>query len=187
ITIGPVEVGDYEIVLYASTKGSDRWGDRIAVSSDSITIVAGDNSSTLSIPPLYSLTVHFPDTKVRNSVNLKSVARAGRSVQIYREIDDSGTVVYENLPAGEYLLSSYGGGLPGVMHLHVPAQTNVTFQSEPQNALLVTVTDPADALATTAFQDGDLIVATHASDVSNILHLPTAAMHAMTELKSAVR
>jgi hypothetical protein len=150
-TVAPLEASSYELVLYASAPGG-RPGERAAISSRIINLSGGENSVTLPIPALHSLTVRAPDARSGAWLMLQRTGLATSRFLLQRQLDDALAATFERLPAGEYRLQLYSGQVSGFMTLEVPAESVVTFRSQPQNALLVAITDPQGSLARAGLQ-----------------------------------
>jgi hypothetical protein len=146
--LGPLPIGRYELVVVI-----DALGEYTEILRRSIELQAGENRTSVVVPVLHSLTVMTEDC---SRMQLSSAGQRG-NVKIHRSkpFGKDKRVVFERLPAGEYLLS----GIPlGQMKVRVPARGPVRFEPRPVNALRVEVTDAKGALARAGFRTGDLIV-----------------------------
>ena len=124
-SFGPLEPGDYEIVLsMKSARSGNRSLERVP-----ITLLAGENSASVSIPPLYSLTINVSDGAPRKSVYIRLSSRAG-GPGARRMTDENGQAHFEHLPAGEYKITAMAAGFSGEMVVEIPRQSVVTVEAK---------------------------------------------------------
>jgi hypothetical protein len=180
ITLGPVEMGAFDLVMYVKKK---RWESK-PVRRIPVDLTAGKNELSVSIPALYSLTVVVDKAGPGTSIQL---SRAGdsRGFGEHKETDKEGKATFVNLAAGDYSIQVWGAGVEGTMTVSVPAQSVVNFVPKPINALKVTVRDPGGYLAKIGFQSGDLVIGIDGMEFKNVQHLQALAFGSMS--KEAVK
>ncbi|MBI1849827.1 MAG: hypothetical protein HYR85_05735 [Planctomycetes bacterium] len=187
VTLGPAETGDYEIILKANSRAKTAWSQTIPVNVTSVTLQGGTNAITLPLPSLYPLTVRVPDGKAGESLQLQSSAKGSRRAWLHRELDENGKAQFENLPAGDYRIDRTGAGMPEIMRVRLPGPSEVSFEAEPQNALVVSITDRNGTLATAGFQDGDVIVAIDGKEFSTLIEAFGAMTASMAKKEALFR
>jgi hypothetical protein len=152
-----LEPGDYRVVLRLRPKGegSFGWGKEIAATD--LTLVPGENLATLAIPSLHSFRVLSGDAKEGANLSLRAVGDASDFTSYHRtEFDADGVALFEEIPAGDYVLSgSFAGG--STMEIRVPTG-DVTYEPKPVNALRVTIRDEAGDLHRIGLRTGDLVI-----------------------------
>ena len=150
--LGPVEAGSHALELWVKDRQEGYWRDR-KISGTEVRLGPGDNTATLAMPPLYTLTVHVGEAKgdLRLSASNLSLHVGGPV--------STNPVVFEMLPAGDYQLQRWGSGADGTMSLSIPAQAEVTFAPSKKNALKVTIHSDDAWLKKAGFENGDLIIA----------------------------
>lgn len=161
-SIGPVVPGEYDAVLSLR----DRRGSMTSLATTRIRLVAGHGKQTLTVPPLYSLTVLLPDSsgRARGTISLRD-ASAGERFYQSAEAED-GKIHFENVPAGDYRVW-VSGAASGQMDVTVPASAVVEFRPIVVNAYLVHVTAADGALAQAGFREGDLLVGIDGKEFEN--------------------
>jgi hypothetical protein len=164
--IGPVEAGRYKLVMWVSDKGQERW-QQSDVASQEVSLAAGENHVSMSIPTLYPLTVRMPAGS-EGRLQLQSIGRTqvrGRQAGISKE----GTATFGDLAPGDWRITWTGGTTPGVMNVSVPAGGVVDFAPMNVTALRVTVADASGRLVAAGLQDGDLVVAIEGKEITSYL------------------
>ena len=177
-TFGPVEPGDYEIVVAVKTeRNSHMEVDRVPV-----TLRAGKNAAIVGIPELYSLTVLVTDAPPNARLSMQPVPRRRRGWWgASKKVGKEGRVEYTNLPPGEYRLQMQGPTMGGIMTVNIPGDREVQFQPKPINALAVTVEDPEGFLAQAGFQTGDVIVGIDGKQFDDMFQLQAAFAGSMAK------
>jgi hypothetical protein len=102
-TLGPVEAGNYEIVLSSIT--DHRFGQGRTIARQPVQLQAGENTATMEMPTLYALTLSFKSNKPGDSVMLHD---GSHNDMVNTTVDKDATVTFENLPAGKYKVETYG-------------------------------------------------------------------------------
>lgn len=175
LRLGPETPGPCRIELGL---GSPRHrGNSMVIASQEIVIRAGDQSITLAMPPLYPLTVRFPEGRT-GSVSLQT-GPDSMGMGNHQEIPPSGEVHYPTLPAGDYQLQVFGGPME-VMSITLPRDSVVDFVPTLVNALEITITDSSHPLVAQGFQSGDLIIAIDGKTFEGTLALQQAVVAVMT-------
>ncbi|MEM8885047.1 MAG: hypothetical protein AAGD14_13325 [Planctomycetota bacterium] len=148
VTLGPVEVGAYELILVAQAGRHSG----VTAASRPVTLAAGNNEASIAIPALHELVV-------RGKQGERYTLRAAKSEAIRfwdnKRCGEDGRAVFGPLPAGEYELSRQGDA--GPMTVSVPAG-EVTFKATEYNAMRVSIRDAEGTMAKAGLADGDLIV-----------------------------
>jgi hypothetical protein len=169
-SFGPVEPGEYDVVLYLRT--SDSWSQQIPIRRSPVSLTAGKNAATVKIPPLYSLTVTFEKAGKNDRIYFSPAeGRRWETWGIQKNVGAEGKLTFENLPEGKYKIQKWGGTDAGTMEVSVPGQTFVAFQAKAVNALRVTVTDPGGVLGQAGLRTGDLIIGMDGMEFQNLTHM----------------
>ncbi len=157
-TITGLEPGLYEVTLSARPKGSTRSFDTNELERVEFEVGAGENSLQMSIPVLYSVRVHWADGKegATFSMRLRDSTNQFGFGGVQAQLDDQGFATFEDLRAGDYLLSTWGGSVKQ-MRVTVPSK-EVEFTPMKIDALRVKITDESGDLARLGFREGDLII-----------------------------
>lgn len=172
---GPVEPGEYKISLALK---SSRYQQQ-SIAEEFATLSAGDNSAGISIPALYSLTV-VASGMVGNYLDLRPLQEGSRRSSRNRiKVGESGEIVFEHLPAGDYKLSDMGRS--GEMTVSVPGQSKIEYAPVQPNAMEVRVDNPDGGLAKAGFQSGDLIIGLEGAEFESMVQMRTLLMAAMAK------
>ncbi|HAK95803.1 MAG TPA: hypothetical protein DCM87_12610 [Planctomycetes bacterium] len=170
--LGPLEPGDYEVVMYVQ---GERVGRR-PVARQPVTLAAGMNSASFAIPPLYTVTVIVPEGTASMRLQLQPLQRReafwGGSPQAAKD----GRATFPLLAPGEYKLRSWGAGTIEEMRIDVQGDMEVRFEPKPVNALQVSLREEEGYLSRAGFQDGDLIVGIAGKDIENLAQLQAAML-----------
>jgi hypothetical protein len=164
--IGPVEAGRYKLTLWLGEK-NQRW-QQCEVSSMELSLAAGESHVTMSIPQLYSLVVRMPEGS-DGRFNLQAIGKANQRSR-YAEVKD-GQATFNDLPPGDWKLTCSGGSNPGVMMLSIPSGGPVEYAPMNVTAARVFISDGSGLLASTGFQDGDLVTAIAGKEITSFLDL----------------
>jgi hypothetical protein len=167
VKIGPMEAGRYKVTLFVNDKGQ-RWN-QTEVASTELSLTSGENQATMSIPPLYPLTVRMPDGSEPNvQVQLQSLAKQAQRWR-WGQVGKDATVTFGDLPPGDYRVTVNGGSSPGIMNVSVPAGGTVNFVPMTVNAMRVLITDGNGQLAVAGFQNGDLVVQLEGKEITSVV------------------
>lgn len=149
--IGPVQPGSYQVVVVLQSVGHHLRD--IPIHRAPIQIVAGENHLVVPLPALHSLRVRVAgDAGSDAVVDLSSTAtRYWTSEGIA-----AGAVVFEDLVAGEYVVSRRSDHAS--MRVRVPDAADVSFRPDVVNALRVMITDTEGVLVASGLRDGDLVI-----------------------------
>ncbi len=181
--LGPVEPGDYELVMYVQT---ERYGQK-PVARQPVMLAAGMNSVSFPIPPLYTVTVIVPEGTASMRLQLQPLQRReafrGGSPQAAKD----GRATFPLLAPGEYKLRSWGGGTMEEMRIDVQGDMEVRFEPKPVNALQVTLGEEEGYLSRAGFHDGDLIVGIAGKDIENLAQLQAAMLMNAERVSVTVR
>jgi hypothetical protein len=172
--LGPVEPGAWRLSLWVQQRGGNQW-ERTLGSTIDVTLAPGENRASIALPALHTLIVEVPGAP-RTSVQLNPSGNAprGRSFNNgQRQTDASGRVTFEDVPAGEYVVTLRGGS-GGTMKVTVPAGGPVRFESTPENALVVYVNKNDGRLAGAGFKNRDMIVAVDGKEYATAAELQSA-------------
>ncbi len=176
-TIGPVEPGEYILALQLS---SGRHRHR-TIAELPVVLESGPNAASITMPRLHNLVVAFEETSgVRVNLQMTST-RTGFSTFESATVDETGRVVFDGLPPGEYRVRAWGGSVQGEMVVQVPAAGEVPFEPTQFNALRITVTDPDGYLARVGFRDGDLAIGLEGVEFENTQQMQLLAATAMVK------
>jgi hypothetical protein len=159
--LGPVESGDYELVLYI------RIGRHQSVPAvrKTISLPAGESETSLAMPGLHELVV---TGKKGDQFHLSGDRDAGVFFHQSLRCGDDGRALFGPLPAGSYSLRM--NRKPGEMAVTVPGP-EVVFQASEHNALRVSIRDPEGALAKAGFADGDLVVGVNGAEFKGTVQM----------------
>jgi PDZ domain-containing protein len=152
-TFGPLDPGDYDVQLrLAHAGGENAW--KYVVASAPISLVAGENRTTVAMPALYSLTIEVPaDVDDRTVQCYRKESENDGTSMGQASVDATRHASFENLPEGTYEVSCGGES----MSVRVPVSGPVRLQSKPLDALRVYIQDEEGRLARSGLKDGDLI------------------------------
>lgn len=149
--LGPVEPGSYEITLLLVE--SDRDFRPVIIAVEAVTLKAGEQEATISVPALYTVRVQLKETKSGRQVRLESERR--NEARLSAETDDQGVATFKNVPAGTYEIRVDRKR----MTLVVSANADVSFEPVDANAIRVEIKNTEGYAASLGLQTGDLIVA----------------------------
>lgn len=149
--LGPTEIGDYVIEL--QSMGDNRWNRR-RVASQKITLVAGNNTATMTVPALYKLAI-----TVKGEVSGDGcwVSLQGNDTYDNQNPTD-GVATFSNLSAGKYEITAQSGGLSASASIELPGQTDVTLTLKKPNAMRVNVWNKDGYFGKLGLMEGDLII-----------------------------
>jgi len=149
--------GRYALQLWLEPEENRRWRGGRPIDRIEISVAAGENFATMTIPALYSFDVIYLDGKEGTTFGL---SRSGGDNEFFwgfnAELDSTGKARFEDVPAGDYTLSCWGGRMQK-MEIRVPCK-NIEFVPMLLNALLVKIADESGDMAKLGFRTGDLIV-----------------------------
>ena len=154
-----LEPGPYRVLLTLRPEGerSFYFNSRTLDSVD-LVINAGDNQATLSIPALYDLRVRWPDGKAGAHLSLKpeddAVTQLG---QVNVQLDEEGLALFEEMPAGNYMLTTGGGVSALYMRVTIPSD-ELEFVPIAANGFRVVISDSTGDYAKIGLLTGDLII-----------------------------
>jgi hypothetical protein len=152
--LGPVEEGDYEVVLFIRAAGHQQ----IPAVRKPISLPAGKSEMTLPMPRLHELVING---RKGEQFVLQGDYEQGARFHLSQRCGDDGRAVFAPLPAGTFKLRKSNG--PGEMEVNVPGPP-VVFKAAEYNALKVSIQDPEGALAQAGFADGDLVLAVNGTE-----------------------
>ncbi len=169
-TLGPMEPGEYEIVLYIQ---AERSGQR-PVARQPVTLAPGKNSASISIPPLYTVTVIVPDATPNMHLELQPLRRQEGYWGGGQQVNKEGRTTFTSISPGEYRLRTWGGSGPEEMRINVQGDMEVRFEPKTMNALQVTIGEEEGLLTQVGFQDGDLIIGIDGKEIENLAQIQAA-------------
>lgn len=156
--LGPVAPGDYELELTVGTTG---YRTRV-VYSEPVTLTAGENRHTTSMPRLYVLRVRMPKVDPWNGLEVR---RNGDTIiyeHEHKDVDDN-VVTIRHLPAGEYELRSR----EGTMTVNVPAEDIVEFEARAFDCVVVSGITPGGKVEGLGLRNGDKVIKVDDSEFEN--------------------
>lgn len=126
-TLGPAEVGNYEVVLALLTDRQNRQ--RIA--SQPVQLQAGENRLTMELPTLHTLKISFEQAGATVSLSPEPNNDGFSSIQ--QKVGKDRVVTVANLLAGKYRIQAYSAisgvySNLGTMTISVPENVDVVFQ-----------------------------------------------------------
>lgn len=157
---GPLEPGDYEILLSVS---DDSAFNALVLERKLVKLVSGENLAELTPPELYTFTVEIPEEyHGKSQVTVKSATDTSYRVTQRRSDPE---FVASNLKAGEYLIWANG---VGQMSVSLPAVNGqrVVFKPLPFNAFLV-VHRRGEAARFPPLMEGDLVIEMDGQSLEN--------------------
>jgi len=175
--LGPVQPGDYELVLRLPDPG-DR-NHTYPVSRVPVELASGENRRRAEIPPLYDLSVVVEDP----SRDIRAIVVAHRRLRgfygLRATVREDGTASFPRLPAGEYRVAAFRGGpLDLEMTASLPDEGVLRFRPEEQNALSVAIHRADGLLARWGLRDGDVVTAIDGEELSDLDGIRTALARA---------
>ncbi len=156
IKLGPLAPGRKSLVVNVVTGGNGRYTMNGALLTQPVDLVAGTNRLTIALPATYPLVVKFaPGAANNGNVSIRSATGESRWARV-----ENDAARFEHVAAGDYTVqvNSPNAGLNGQMRVRVPAQSEVTFTPDVQNALRVRITDQNGVLARRGLADGDVVI-----------------------------
>ena len=160
-TFGPLAPGDYDIVV--QVKGErNRWASGDVVST---TLKPGDNTATVELPKLYSLTVVVDGEQEKASFRLSS-RTPGYHYYSNTKKPQGGQVVFPNLVPGDYTLQCWGT-TSGQMKVSIPAQLSVRFEAIVYNAQKIHVKDVNGTYVKAGLRQDDLLIGIDGEEFTN--------------------
>jgi len=171
---GPVESGAWRLKLELQTK--QQWNRRRLATLD-LQLAPGDNAATIAIPSL-------------SDVVVEAVGRQGGMMLQdpktkegwHEQLDADGRVTFEAMPAGDYVLQSFGGAFE-MMRVRVPTAGVVRFEPMVINAARVTIEKRDGTLANAGFEDGDLIVGIDGQEFESSMQMQGLLMQSLGKAK----
>jgi len=165
---GPVPPGDYSLAVRVVREG------RRGVTAETIplTLKSGGNAETVRIPKLHTLTVITEDLPEDTRLTIR--ARRGGRFDFDGKRPENGRVVFEDLPAGEYVVQTHED--IQMMFVRVPGRSVVRFEPVTLNALEVSVRDPDGGLAKAGLREGDLVIGVNGEEFEDMIHMQSLLM-----------
>lgn len=176
-TLGPVEPGEYDLNLAVrSGQNSNLPVERIPLALHS-----GDNSATISLPPLYTLVVVVNEPEPNMRIRIEPSPRRPGWWGDRQKVGEDGRCIFKQLPAGDYLLQerTNGPSMGKQMRVTVTGDMEIQFEPKEVNALSVSITDDNGYLAQSGFQSGDFVIGLDGKEFKNIMEFQMAFMAAM--------
>jgi hypothetical protein len=153
VSIGPVDPGEYDVVLEIRGRGRDEGVSKSDVKR-AVTLVAGENRATVEMPALYSLLVETASGIDDREVQCDRQDSESESTWVGQAtLDGDRHALFEDLVAGEYVVSSGGASL----RVRVPVSGPIRLESRPLNALVVYIQDEEGRLAKAGFKSEDVV------------------------------
>jgi len=165
VTFENISPGDYRITLGIKSR-SYRFMTPV---KETIAVSSGQNTYTLSMPALYSVTLTGLKNRTPLSLSLgidfsySSVIRSATSL--------NGEATFRNLPEGEYMVKV--GNIKNIKYMtfQLPGSSTVSFEPLVFNAFKLTFEDNDHPLAEAGFVDGDLITAIDGTELKNLAQI----------------
>ncbi|MCA8919661.1 MAG: hypothetical protein KDB68_10335 [Planctomycetes bacterium] len=158
ITLGPVEPGEYDLVVSLSGYGYQA----LELKRRRITMVSGENELTESVPELYRLVVNVETDSKRPDFSIES-SEGNLSIRSHDLQVVDGKVTVEFLPAGTYRLVARDGE----MEVSVPSQSNVDYKPRPFDCFVLTLRPSDGRIAALGFKDGDKLIEIDGAELEN--------------------
>jgi hypothetical protein len=180
-TFEPLEPGRVRVKLTLADASNERFGwSSNVVATLETTLVSGDNAATLTIPPLYPLTIEMKEgTKGQLRLRPRESNSNDWSSQRQRELDEHGRASFDDVVAGEYVAEFWGSNGQETMVVHVPTSGAVQFQPMAVNALQVWIRSAEGALAKAGFKSQDKVVSIDGKEFGSQAELKEAMDAAM--------
>jgi len=159
---GPLSPGEYDIHVSVKT---DRYRSSTAQIVTTV-LKAGDNSETVTLPKLHSLTVIVDAGQEGTSFRLNSRNSSGYYYNSSTQKAKDGRVVFKNLVAGDYTLQAWGK-TSGQMQVSIPSQQTIRFEAMVFNAYRVRVNDANGTFVKAGLQEGDLLIGIDGEEFTN--------------------
>ncbi|MCA8913100.1 MAG: hypothetical protein KDB82_15475 [Planctomycetes bacterium] len=144
-SFGPVEPGDYDVVL---SLGLAHWRSADLL-REPVTLKSGDNSFSVTMPELYSLTIASGDSRVSVHSKDETISIDASDLDI-----KDGTTTIPYLPAGSYTLKDRSGE----MTVSVSGPTTVEFKPKLYNCFVLALRATRGRIAALGLQDGDKLI-----------------------------
>jgi hypothetical protein len=156
--LGPFQPGAYELVLMLAESSFDNR----ELLRMPVTLAAGENALTATVPELYSLViVPAPGANMRN-VNV--APKAGKTATFaYRTEVKNNRIALDNVPAGEYLLSDSEGR----MTVRVPTAGEVVYNPPSYDCTVVSDLRPGGKIEALGFRNGDKVIRVDGSEITS--------------------
>lgn len=158
---GPLAPGEHDIHVQVKGK-NNRWSGADIVTTH---LKAGENSATVDLPKLYSLTVivdgEQENASFRLSANMKGYWYNSDTVK-----PKGGQVLFDNLVPGDYTLQCWGA-THGTMKISIPAQSSVRFVATVYNAQKVHVKDVNGTFVKAGLRQDDLLIGIDGEEFTN--------------------
>jgi hypothetical protein len=154
---GPLRPGEYQVVVNFHVQ---RRAQHYLCSGGftPVTLSPGMNRISVTAPDLYKLAVQVDE---QDRDGWLYISPAGKGDYCWRDderIGRDGLVVFNELIAGDYVLSRWEKEKPDAMLVSVPSSEPIRFSPRHPDALLVKIEEAGGHLATAGLQSGDLIV-----------------------------
>jgi hypothetical protein len=122
-TFGPMQPGPYELVLGIRDEGNRYRPIEVAPTN----LAPGENRVTVSVPPLYRLTVLVEESRPGSQIQIepRSYGRGGWNAR--ERVGADGRATFQRLLAGDYRLSLLGSGKAARMSISLPGPEHVVF------------------------------------------------------------
>ncbi|MCP3919597.1 MAG: PDZ domain-containing protein [bacterium] len=150
--LSPQEPGSYKVRLLLQSTGRRRSDNEIA--SVDVELEAGSNSVRLTIPALYSLSLHGPDLAPGTTVRVYGTG--GSFGREEARLGEDRRASIDELPAGRYRVQARGSKRVE-LEVDVPCGI-VVLEHRERTALRVSISDAAGAIAKAGFREGDLVI-----------------------------
>ncbi len=160
LALGPVEPGEYEVVLRVSV-----GGETLVAATRRVTLGPGKSALSIPAPRLHSLVVVDPEAKPDQTLALRFEGNRLRS-EARAQVDEGGRARFEPLPEGSYQLAREGDA-SGAMRITIPGPAEIVFKPSPYTALRARIADADGPWGKAGLKDGDLIVAIDGKDLES--------------------
>ncbi len=163
-----LEPGTWRVSL---TTGTKPWGGD-ALDSRDVTVAAGEQVVTLSLPVLHDVHVYAPGLEPGTYLSLREAEEeeTGRTMRFGRgggrdtHVGDDHRAVFESVKAGEHLLG--GDGIHEEIRVVVPCG-EIFVEARTPDCMRVTIGDVEGLLYQAGLRSGDLIVGANAKSFTD--------------------
>lgn len=172
VQLGPVGPGEHEIGIWLRPVDKRQLGTPLSLARHPVTLRVGPQTLAIPLPQVHVVTVTTEGMAVGTTVSLR-LHDGDLSSRMSGQVDASGRVVFEDVPAGTYDCEAHGV-VDAERTFTVPDETSIRLAGRHTDALRVTISDPEGPLAKAGFRDHDLIVGLGGAEFASSAAMATA-------------